>query len=46
MTRLSRAVDNGVFLSWGNQRSPEHIKGGAVYAIKNGIVVGIGILVY
>ena len=42
MTRLSKEVEDVAFLSWAKPTSdtPEHIKEGAISAIKNGLVGG------
>ncbi|OPX17976.1 hypothetical protein BXT86_03605 [candidate division WOR-3 bacterium 4484_100] len=42
MTRLSKEIEDVAFLSWAKPTSdtPEHIKAGAIAAIKNGLVGG------
>jgi aminotransferase len=42
MTRLSKNIDDVAFLSWAkpNYDTPEHVKQGAINAIKNGLVGG------
>jgi len=42
MTRLSKDVEDVAFLSWAKPTAdtPEHIKEGAITAIKNGFVGG------